>query len=134
MHVPTQSAWKLVLALLLVCAMLLSQFSRAPSRSVPGHELRRLVIAAIALYAVGAVASLTHHQLLAALLYAAGISTCTLAAWLSRGRDSEDPPDDEEPSEEQPPPSPDGLPEFDWERFEAAFRADCEQRRSSGVI
>ena len=53
MEVPPSTAWKLVLALTLVLAILLSQFSRAPTRAVPRGELRRLVMAALALYLVG---------------------------------------------------------------------------------
>ena len=46
-----------------------------------------------------------------------------LAAWLSRGRDQEDPPDGDEPVDEQPPPEPDGMPRLDWAAFEHEF---CE--------
>ena len=71
---------------------------------------------------------MTHHPMLAALVYAAGISVCALAAWLSRGSDSEDgPPGGEEPEDEQPPPEPDGLPTFDWSAFEREFRAHAEE-------
>jgi hypothetical protein len=44
-----------------------------------------------------------------------------LAAWLSRGRDQEDPPDSDGPADGPPPPEPDGLPGFDWTRFEREF-------------
>ncbi len=78
---------------------------------MPGADLRRLVVSALGLYAVGGVASLTHHPVLAGLVYAAGIIVCALAAWLSRGTDSEDPPrGGEDPVDERPPPEPDGLP------------------------
>jgi hypothetical protein len=127
MVVPPSVAWKLVLALTLAVAILLSQFARAPRASVGGVELRRLVVAALGLYGVGALASLTHHPLLAALVYAAGIATCALAAWLSRGTDTEGPPGADEPVDEHPPPQPDGAPDIDWARFEADFRTFCQR-------
>jgi hypothetical protein len=65
--------------------------------------------------------------MLAAMVYAAGITICALAAWLSRGSDSEDPPRGEEPFDEQPPPEPDGLPDLDWESFERQFRSYSER-------
>jgi uncharacterized membrane protein YfcA len=123
MVVPPSDAWKLVLAILLGAGILASAYAHAPRRAVPGHELRRLVLSALALYAVGGLASLTHHPVLAGLVYAAGIIVCALAAWLSRGTDSEDPPGGEEPVDEQPPPEPDGVPRFDWVAFEREFRA-----------
>jgi hypothetical protein len=121
--------WKLVLATTLGAGIFVSAYARAPQRAVPSGDLRRLVLSALGLYAVGGLASLTHHPALAALVYAAGIMICALAAWLSRGTDSEDPPDDEEPVDERPPPEPDGLPELDWAEFERAFRAYSESGR-----
>ena len=124
MVVPPSDAWKLVLAIVLGAAILLSAWGRAPRRAVPRADLRRLVVSAIGLYAVGGVASLTHHAELAAFVYASGIVICALAAWLSRGSDAEDPPSDgEDPADEQPPPEPDGVPRFDWAAFERDFRA-----------
>jgi uncharacterized membrane protein YfcA len=130
MVVPPSDAWKLVLAILLASGILVSAYAHAPRKAVPGSELRRLVISALALYAVGGLASLTGHPALAALVYAAGIVVCALAAWLSRGRDSEDPPDDggDEPVDEQPPPEPDGL-RFDWAAFERDFRSFADRQR-----
>jgi hypothetical protein len=117
------SAWKLVLAVALGGAILASAYAKAPRRSFPGPELRRLVFAAILLYAVGTVASLTRHPVLAAVLYAGGIAVSALAAWLSRGSDSGGgPPRGDEPVDEQPPPDPDGVPRFDWAAFERDFR------------
>src|SRR5690349_9291905 len=105
---------KLAVALALVGAILLSACARAPRQAVPRTELRRLVLCALTLYAVGGLASLTHHQELAALVYGAGIIVAALAAWLSRGRDQEDPPDDgDQPVDEHPPPEPDGVPRLD---------------------
>jgi hypothetical protein len=122
MVVPPSSGWKVVLAVALIAAIFASLLLRAPRRAVAGPDLRRLVLSALALYAVGGLASLTHHPRLAGFVYAAGIAVCALAAWLSRGSDSEDPPGGEEPVDEQPPPEPDGLPTFDWAHFETQFR------------
>lgn len=132
MVVPPSDAWKLVLAITLASAILVSACARAPQRAIPKTELHRLVLAAISLYGVGGAASLTHHPSLAGLVYAAGIMVCALAAWLSRGTDSEDPPRGNEPQDEQPPPDPDGLPAFDWSQFERAFRAYSD-REPTGV-
>ena len=130
MFVPPSYAWKLVLALALVGLILASIYARPPSRAVPGNELRRLVGGAMALYGVGLAASLTHHALLAVILYAAGIIVSTLAAWLSRGTDSGDwPRRDDEPDEEQPPPAPDDAPSFDWATFEREFEAWAQRDR-----
>jgi hypothetical protein len=128
MVVPPSAAWKLVLALALAGAIVVSLRARAPRRAVPGAELRRLVLSAIALYGAGGLASISHHPALAGLVYAAGIAVCALAAWLSRGSDSEDPPGGEEPVDEQPPPEPDGLPTLDWAQFESQFREYTERR------
>src|SRR5947209_4378558 len=122
MVVPPSAAWKLVLAIVLGAGIFASAYARAPRRSVPGGDLRRLVLAALALYGVGGIASLTHHPFVAALVYSAGIVVCALAAWLSRGSDSEDPPRGEDPEDEQPPPEPDRIPRFDWAAFERQFR------------
>jgi hypothetical protein len=130
MPLPPSIAWKLLLALVLVGAILLSACAKAPSRTMPRTELRRLVLAALTLYAVGVFASVTHHALLAGVVYVAGIAACALAAWLSRGSDSEDPPRGwDEPIDEQPPPKPDGMPWFDWRAFERDFRAYASRSR-----
>ena len=115
---------KLTAAVVLGGTIILSLRARAPRHSVPPVDLRRLVFGAIVLYAVGAAAWLTHHRLLAAGVYAAGILTAALAAWLSRGRDEEDLRDYVD--EELPPFGPD---EFDWESFERDFLAYAEGRR-----
>jgi hypothetical protein len=120
---PPTLAWKLAFAAVLVAAITASACARAPRRAADPGELRRLVICALGLYAVGGLATLTHHSVLAGIVYATGISVAALAAWLSRGRDQEDPPDGgSEPVDEQPPPEPDGVPWWDWERFERDFR------------
>jgi uncharacterized membrane protein YfcA len=129
MVMPPSDAWKLVLAVVLACGILVSAYAHAPRKAVAGSDLRRLVISALTLYVVGGLASVTGHAALAALVYAAGIVVCALAAWLSRGRDSEDPPDDgDEPLDEQPPPEPDGL-RFDWATFERDFRSFADRQR-----
>jgi hypothetical protein len=122
-------AWKLMLAVVLVGAIAVGARARAPRRPVPGSDLRRLVLSALTLYGMGVFASLSHHVVLAASMYVGGISVCTLAAWLSRGGDSEDPPGGDQPIDEQPPPEPDGMPRFDWRAFEREFRRYADRRR-----
>jgi hypothetical protein len=131
MVVPPSAAWKLVLAIVLGVSIILSASARAPQRAIPGADLCRLVVSALVLYAVGGLASLTHHPIMGGLVYAAGIIVCALAAWLSRGSDSEDPPDGDEPVDEQPPPEPDGLPRFDWAVFEREFRSYAGRERET---
>jgi hypothetical protein len=129
---PPSVAWKLAFAIVLMGAIAASAFARAPRRAADPAELRRLVVCALGLYAIGGVATLTHHSTLAGLVYASGIAVAALAAWLSRGRDQEDPPDGgSEPVNEEPPPQPDGIPWSDWDRFEREFR-DYAQRGRSG--
>ena len=130
MPLPPSLAWKLALVFVLVGAIVLSACARAPRRPLPREDLRRLVLAALTLYGVGVLASLTHHTLLAGVVYVCGIAACALAAWLSRGSDSEDPPgDDDGPPDQEPPPDPDGLPEFDWAAFERQFRSYSDRPR-----
>jgi hypothetical protein len=121
-------ASKVAFAMVLAIAIFVSACARAPRHSVPTSELRRLLAGALVLYAVGGLATLTHHPALAALVYATGIAVAALAAWLSRGRDQDDPPGGSKPLHEPPPPEPDGVPRLDWERFEREFR-DWERRR-----
>ncbi len=123
--------WKLGVAAGLLALILVALLARPPARPSPAGELRRLVLAAVCLYGVGGLASVTHRPLLAGLLYASGIATCTLAAWLSRAGDSGQPPSsgEDEPHDDRPPPQPDDLPGFDWSRFEAEFRAFSQRSR-----
>jgi hypothetical protein len=134
MLVPVTLAWKVAFAAVLVVAILASACARAPRRPPHPAELRRLVVSALLLYGVGGLASLTHHTALAGLVYGAGISVAALAAWLSRGRDQEDPPGDDEPLEQPPPPDPDGVPRFDWARFEREFRDYDRSRRPPSTV
>ncbi len=131
MVIATQQAWKLALAVVLLAAILLSACARAPKRPIARRELRRLVMCAVGLYCIGLFASLMRHGQLAGIVYAAGIMTCALAVWLSRGTDPGDPPSDsDEPVDEQPPPEPDGIPTFDWAAFEQQFRDYSERSRT----
>ena len=118
--------WKLGLAVALGGAIILSLRARAPRRSVPAVDLRRLVFGALALYAVGGLAWFTHHRLVAGGVYSAGILTAALAAWLSRGRDADDPRGGSERFDE---PAPNGPEDFEWASFERDFRAYSEGRR-----
>ena len=125
------NAWRLLLAVALVLAIVLSVCWAAPARVTPRSDLHRLIFTGLLLYCVGGMAAVTQHETLAALVFAAGIFICALAVWLSRGTDSEDPPDGrEEPADEPPPPKPDGLPVFDWDSFERAFRAYATRERA----
>src|ERR1700716_856133 len=119
MVVPPSDAWKLVLAIVLGAAILRSAYARAPRRAAPGSDLRRLVISALGLYAVGGLASLTHHPALAGFVYAAGVVSRAGAAGRPRASDADPPPaDGNDPADEQPPPEPVGVPTFDWGAFE----------------
>ncbi|MHB8694467.1 MAG: hypothetical protein ACYDHH_24775 [Solirubrobacteraceae bacterium] len=125
-----QQAWKLVLAVVLLAAIFLSACAHAPKQPIARRELRQLVLSALGLYAVGLLASITHHGQLAGIVYAAGIIVCALAVWLSRGIDPGDPPDDPDaPLDEHPPPGPEGLTAFEWGKFEQAFRDYADKRR-----
>ena len=132
MLVSPSLAWKLVLAAALLGAIAASQLARAPTHPAATEELRRLVVCALSLYAVGFLGSLTGHPLLAALVYSTGIAICALASWMARG-DSEDPPEDSEPFSERPPPDPDGLPEIDWGRFDADREAYTSRSQPPAV-
>lgn len=117
------NAWKLLLLVALATTIVMSLCWAAPRRAVPRSDLYRLVFAGICLYVVGGLALVVHREALAGILFAAGIVTCALAVWLSRGVDSEDPPpDDDPPADEPSPPGPDGYPALDWDDFERAFR------------
>jgi hypothetical protein len=129
MFVQPSDAWKVALAVALGAAILLSAYARAPRRAVSGADLRRLMLAAVMLYVTGGLASLTGHPALGVMVCGAGITVCALAAWLSRGRDSDGPRGRREPAGDEPPPDPDGPPQFDWATFEREFRAYTRRPR-----
>ena len=132
MLVLSTAPWKIALALVLLVIILLGAGARAPRRAVPATDLRRLVVCALALYAVGGLAWLNHHLALAVFIYAAGITVAAVAAWLSRGIDPDDPPE-EEPLDAEPPRDPDGMP-VDWDAFERDLRAYTDGTRSSSRL
>jgi uncharacterized membrane protein YfcA len=105
-------------ALALIAAIVISASIRAPRRHVPAPELRRLLIAALALYAVGGVAIIDDRPTPAVAAFAAGVIASAFGAWLSRGSDQDDGPGDGGPFDRPPPPHSDGLLEIDWDRFE----------------
>jgi hypothetical protein len=121
--------WRLGVALALGLAILLSACLPAPHRAVSGAGLRRLLVCALSCYLIGGLAALAHHGGLAGPVCAAGIATCALAAWLSRGRDSRDPP---RVLPTLPPPDPDGPPEVDWAAFERDFREYSQPQPAPG--
>jgi len=122
MVVSPSAAWKVALAVVLGAGIIASAYARAPKRAASGRELARLVVCALMLYAAGGIASITHHPVLAGLVYGTGIATCAFAVWRSRGSDSDDPGWGDQPADQQPPPDPDGVPPFDWGDFERTFR------------
>jgi hypothetical protein len=115
-------AWRLGLAIAFCAAIFLSVCARAPQETVSGAELRRLVLSALLLYAVGGLAALSGHDWVAGFVYGAGIMVSALAAWLSRGRDQSDPPGGDQPLDDPSPPTPDDSPRLDWPAFEREFR------------
>ncbi len=122
MVVSLSVASKLAVAGALGGAIFASACARAPRHRTPAAELRRLVLCALALYLIGVLATLNHFAIVAGVVYGAGIMVSALAAWLSRGRDREDPPDGQKPVDEPRPPEPDGQPQLDWSAFEREFQ------------
>jgi hypothetical protein len=128
--VAPSTLWKLALAVALVAAIVVSASAKAPSKPLPRRELRWLLAGALGLYAAGLLALAEHHSQVAVLVFAAGIATSALAAWLSRGTDAGGgPPSDDEPVDEHPPPDPDGVPRFDWAEFERELLAYAKRSR-----
>jgi hypothetical protein len=116
-------------AVVLVLLVSYGAWGRAPHRAAAPRDLRRLVIAAVVLYAVGVAAVLARRPIPSIAAFAGGVAAASLAAWLSRGGNTDDgddnggggggrPPIDRTP----PPPGPDGLPEVDWGRFDRERR------------
>ena len=121
--------WKLVLAAALAAGIFASALIKPPRRSVPGADLRVMLLAALGLYVVGLGASLTHHGAVAAAVYACGTSIAALAAWLSRATDRSDPPPGDDPPGPPPPAGPDDPTEFDWDAFERQLGVYTDRRR-----
>jgi hypothetical protein len=121
---------KLLLGLLLVVAIGIAARGRAPRRAPVPAELRRLVVSALVLYAVGLFALLEGRPTLSTIAFACGVGTASLAAWLSRGADSDDdgPGGGQDPPADVPPPDPHGALGWDWERFDRE-RNNWDQRR-----
>ncbi|MFL5822427.1 MAG: hypothetical protein ACJ764_03185 [Solirubrobacteraceae bacterium] len=123
--------WKVVLAAVLGATILASAFVRPPRKSFPRDDLRLMVTGALALYCVGLIASVSHHEDLAALLYVSGIGISTFAVWLSRGSEPGWPrPDD---SSDEPPDDPEPAPEFDWDAFERELGVYAERRERERI-
>ena len=118
--------WKIVIAVALAGAIVISVSARAPRKPVRWADLRWLLLGALALYAVGLIAFLKHESGAAALLAAGGIATSALAAWLSRGVDT---PDDPPAGGEPPSLDPVGPLSFDWAQFERDLRAYTDRAR-----
>lgn len=130
MVVHPSDAWKLALALVLGGAILLSLLARAPRQSLSDGQLHRLIFSAVTLYGAAALAWLTDHRMLAAVICAGGTGVAALAAWLSRGATPDDPPSPPgAPHDPEPPAAPDGNPEFDWIAFEQGFRSYSDRQR-----
>jgi hypothetical protein len=129
MPVLPQDWWKLAVVVALTGAIVAitraTRSRRAPSTS-------RLIGFALALYAVGAAAWLTHHVVVACALYAAGIASAATAVWRTRGGEADDPPDFEDWDGELPPDDPDGELRIDWDAFERDLRV-YESRRRQGA-
>jgi hypothetical protein len=121
---PPSLIWKLALGVALGGAIFLSMFVSAPRRAYPLADLRGMLFGALALYSVGLIASVTHHGVVAAVVYASGITVSSLAAWLSRGIDPRHRSAEagEDPSE-TPPSGGDDQSPLDWAAFERDFRA-----------
>jgi hypothetical protein len=139
MFAAVSQTWKLLLTMTLLGAILCSVTLRAPRQPTDRAELRRLVVAAVILYSVGTLASLSHHGLLAGTIYAGGILVCSLAVWLSRGMRRDDGSDGSggggggngkgPPGSGRPPSGPDGLLPFDWDEFERELSAWSERSK-----
>lgn len=126
--------WKIVLATALGATIIAGAFVRPPRRSYPRGDVRIMVVAALALYAVGVFASLNRHQTVGVLVYVSGIAISTAAVWLSRGTDSGGPPPRDDSDEGPPPDGPDDPIDFDWDAFEREFGAYTRRRERRPVL
>jgi hypothetical protein len=123
------SGWKLVVAAGLAALIVASVLAKAPRRERRSPDSRRLVLASLALYALGTVAWITGHLRAAAVLYGVGIGASSLGAWLSRigGGGEELHAPATEPADL--PPDPGGHQPFDWESFERELLDYSARRR-----
>ncbi len=112
------NGWKLVVAAGLAALIVASVLAKAPRGAGPSSDPRRLVLASLALYALGTAAWITGHLRAAAILYGIGIGTAALGAWLSRIGDNGEGLHAAAPGPSDLPPDPGGAPPFDWEAFE----------------
>jgi hypothetical protein len=113
------NGWKLVVAAGLAALIVASVLAKAPRREGRSSDPRRLVLASLALYALGTAAWITGHPRVAAGLYGIGIGTAALGAWLSRVGDDGGRLNRTAGGPSDPPPDPGGgAPPFDWEEFE----------------
>jgi hypothetical protein len=112
------NGWKFVVAAGLAALIGASVLAKAPRRERGRADPRRLVLASIALYAVGTTAWITGHLRLAAGLYGIGIGTAAFGAWLSRVDYGGEHRTGAVPAPEDHPPEPGGSPPFDWGKFE----------------
>jgi hypothetical protein len=112
------NGWKLVVAAGLAALIFASVLARAPRGDRGSSDTRRLVLASLALYALGTAAWIGGHLRLAAILYGIGIGTAAFGAWLSRVGDGGEhmPISARGPGDR--PADPGGAPPFDWESFE----------------
>ena len=117
-------------ALVLVLVVGYGAWGRAPRRAAAPRELRRLVAAAVLLYAVGVVAVLARRPVPAVAAFAGGVAAASLAAWLSRGNRPDEGDDNDgggggRPPVDRTPPRDSGpqvQPELDWARFDRERR------------
>ncbi len=112
------NGWTLVVAAGLAALIFASVLAKAPRGDRGSPDPRRLVLASLALYAVGTAAWIEGHLRLAAILYGVGIGTAAFGAWLSRIGDGGERLPTATRGPADPPPDPGGAPPFDWETFE----------------
>jgi len=108
--------WKLLVAAGLAALIVASVLARAPRAWGRSSDPRKLVLASLALYALGTIGWVTGHLRTAAVLYGVGIGSAALGAWLSRVGDGGEGLRGPEPRDDSP--GPGGHPPFDWDAFE----------------
>jgi hypothetical protein len=112
------SGWKLLVAAGLAALIVASVLATAPRWGRGSSDPRRLVLASLALYALGTAAWITGHLRAAAVLYGIGIGASSLGAWLSRIRDGGEGLHAPATEPSGGPADPSGDSPFDWESFE----------------